>query len=397
MAAFDPRAAEYKRAGYNSHGYDKNGMHKDENLAARVAGKAGHDNFNDAAGGTYARNLREENAQLGPGHQQPTHGPMFDSKRDGPQGNIAASVYNSDNYDDSSPDPISDEQKFPMMSMRRITKLPYIESHGEGMLQGGYGGYNSKQAAKAAAVYVPPEAGYGVSRVLDRKQEDIENSGDPGQYYGDLREHMRQVGPEGVAPIHVQPRGGRNAYGGGTDEHANLGNGGHRVAIAMELGWTHMRTTSEKEGSGYDEENEYGKHEDYEDAESDNFIRDEQSSSAGPYKGNIQRAQPPGGTGGPREWARPGNSAYPENKGKQWGTGPIEEANARMRPGANHPFPGKMEIPGQQAMQISRPVPNPYGEQPVSGEQFGRVKHKGMTSAIAAGDRAGQLPPWGQS
>src|ERR1039458_6851147 len=187
------------------------------------------------------------------------------------------------------------------------------------MLQGGLGGHKDKKSAKAAAVYVPPDAGFGVGRSVLNKESDIENS---EEYYGNLREHMRAVGPEGVAPIHVQPRGNLDAYGGGTSrlEHANLGNGGHRVAIAMELGWTHMRTTSDKGASGYAEESEYGKGmEDNDDYDgSDGYYREDQSSasidsnpypgssSAGMYKGNIQRAQPPGGTGGPREWARPG-------------------------------------------------------------------------------------------
>jgi hypothetical protein len=308
---------------------------------------------------------------------------MFDAERDGPQasgpqGNIAASVYdrpvgqkflNSD-YLAAEAAGVAERksQQFPMMSMRRITKLPYIESGGEGMLNGPYGGWNSKAQKKAAAVYVPPEGGFGVSRSLNHKRDDIENQ---PEYYGALKEHMREVGPEGVAPIHVQPKGGRNAYGGGTDEHANLGNGGHRVAIAMELGWTHMRTTSAKQSSGYDEESEYGKDNDGYD-ESDNYYRESsyQAPSVSPRDFRGPRAQPPGGTGGPREWARDDpQRAANDKKARAWGTGPIEEANARMRPGADHPF-SPVEMPGQQAMQVSRPVPHPYGSQPISGEQF---------------------------
>src|ERR1017187_89938 len=264
MAGYtDARMKEYKRQGMGAETI------RGEEAQHRVVNAlAGHDNFNDAAGSSYARNLREENEQLGSGQQQPEPiGSQFDTSDKahmrhgtGVHGNIAADVYGGAGYDDA---PTSDEQKFPMMSMRRITKLPYIESSGEGMLQGPYGGWNSKAQKKAAKVYVPPEAGFGVSRSLGNKQNDIENS---PKYYNDLREHMREVGPEGVAPIHVQPKGGSNAYGGGTDEHANLGNGGHRVAIAMELGWTHMRTTSAKQSSGYDEESEYGKdNENYDD------------------------------------------------------------------------------------------------------------------------------------
>ena len=213
-----------------------------------------------------------------------------------------------------------------------------------------------------------PKAGFGVGRSVLNKESDIENS---EEYYGNLKEHMREVGPEGVAPIHVEPRGKSSAYGAGVGplEHARLGNGGHRVAIAMELGWTHMRTTSAKQSSGYDEESEYGKGEDdvndYD--ESDGYSREDQSSYQAPFRG--PRAQPPGGTGGPRDWARPLEGYGSAAQGRAWGTGPIEEANARMRPGADHPF-SPVEMPGQQAMQVSRPVPSPYGSQPISGEQF---------------------------
>jgi hypothetical protein len=261
-----------------------------------------------------------------------------------------------------------------MMSMRRITKLPYIEDGGQGMLQGFPRDNRSKAQAKAAAVYVPPEAGFGVGRSVLNKESDIENS---EEYYGNLREHMRAVGPEGVAPIHVQPRGKPGAYGGGFPlEHANLGNGGHRVAIAMELGWTHMRTTSDKGASGYAEESEYGKGmEDNDDYDgSDGYYREDQSSyqapSVSPRDFRGPRAQPPGGTGGPREWARDDPQLLAnDKKARAWGTGPIEAANARMRPGADRPF-SPVEMPGQQAMQVSRPVPSPYGSQPISGEQF---------------------------
>ena len=367
----DARMREYKRQGMG-----------DETIrgAEKAWNRGGHDNFNDAAGGSYARNLRMENEQLGSGQQQdiPLGRPvmsakMYDPNRDGPQGNIAASVYsgyNAEGYNIAGYDKngmhMNENQKFPMMSMRRITKLPYIEDNGHGMLQGWLGGYKSKREEKADKVYVPPEAGFGVSHSLGNKESDIENS---EEYYGKLKEHMRAVGPEGVAPIHVESRGGRSGYGGfnqGPLEHARLGNGGHRVALAMELGWTHMRTTSAKQSSGYAEESEYGKDNDGYD-ESDNYYRESsyQAPSVSPRDFRGPRAQPPGGTGGPRDWARPGNG----EKARAWGTGPIEEANARMRPGADRPF-SPVEMPGQQAMQVSRPVPSPYGSQPISGEQF---------------------------
>ena len=388
MAGYtDARMKEYKRQGMGAETI------RGEEAQHRVVNAlAGHDNFNDAAGSSYARNLRMENEQLGPGHQQ-TGGllpKMFDAERDGPQasgpqGNIAASVYdrpvgqkflNSD-YLAAEAAGVAERksQQFPMMSMRRITKLPYIEDGRQGMLQGGLGGHKDKKSAKAAAVYVPPDAGFGVGRSVLNKESDIENS---EEYYGNLREHMRAVGPEGVAPIHVQPRGNLDAYGGGTSrlEHANLGNGGHRVAIAMELGWTHMRTTSDKGASGYAEESEYGKGmEDNDDYDgSDGYYREDQSSyqapSVSPRDFRGPRAQPPGGTGGPREWARDDPQLLAnDKKARAWGTGPIEAANARMRPGADRPF-SPVEMPGQQAMQVSRPVPSPYGSQPISGEQF---------------------------
>src|ERR1017187_3355994 len=313
MAGYtDARMKEYKRQGMGAETI------RGEEAQHRVVNAlAGHDNFNDAAGSSYARNLREENEQLGSGQQQPEPiGSQFDTSDKahmrhgtGVHGNIAADVYGGAGYDDA---PTSDEQKFPMMSMRRITKLPYIEDGGQGMLQGFPRDNRSKAQAKAAAVYVPPDAGFGVGRSVLNKESDIENS---EEYYGNLREHMRAVGPEGVAPIHVQPRGKPGAYGGGFPlEHANLGNGGHRVAIAMELGWTHMRTTSDKGASGYAEEDEYGKgmedNDDYDDyGNNDDSEISNKWTTRGVHRLSAAsekvRAQPPGGTGGPRDWARP--------------------------------------------------------------------------------------------
>jgi hypothetical protein len=225
-----------------------------------------------------------------------------------------------------------------------------------------------------------------------RKQNDIEDS---EEYYGNLKEHMRQAGPEGVAPIHVQPKGGRNTYGGGTDEHANLGNGGHRVALAMELGWTHMRTTSSKQASGYAEEDEYGKGMGDEDSadyyvprlsladairaangeipSADQYQPGQSGAGRGEFGGAYarggrgHRAVPTGqGSGGARRWARdPANEPA-----KQWGTGPIQEQNARIQGYGGGQRSDRRPGEGQQAMQISRPVPNPYGSQPISGEQF---------------------------
>src|ERR1035441_2773501 len=102
-ATFRSRMKEYKRQGMGAETI------RGEEAQHRVVNAlAGHDNFNDAAGSSYARNLREENAQLGPGQQQyiPLGSPvmsakMYDPNRDGPQGNIAASVYNSENYNES--------------------------------------------------------------------------------------------------------------------------------------------------------------------------------------------------------------------------------------------------------------------------------------------------------
>jgi len=78
---------------------------------------------------------------------------------------------------------------------------------------------------------------------------------------------MRTGGPDSIPPIHVDTANNiAGAYGGAGSsdfgEHLALGNGGHRVAIAHELGWKSMRTTTDIEQSGYGEEEEYGKHDD---------------------------------------------------------------------------------------------------------------------------------------
>ena len=72
--------------------------------------------------------------------------------------------------------------------------------------------------------------GTKVSDILPRKQADI--AGDP-ERYGALRESMQSRGQ--TAPLAV------NA--------GYLLNGGHRAAIAQELGWKGMHVTSDHEAS----------------------------------------------------------------------------------------------------------------------------------------------------
>jgi hypothetical protein len=66
---------------------------------------------------------------------------------------------------------------------------------------------------------------YTVADVLPYKEEDI--AGDRGGEYSRLRESMMTRGQ--TAPV--------NIYAG------TLGDGHHRVALAVELGWTSMRYT----------------------------------------------------------------------------------------------------------------------------------------------------------
>ena len=82
-----------------------------------------------------------------------------------------------------------------------------------------------------------------------------ENDGDTRDYPA-LQSTMAKEGPKGTTtpPIHVG-----NVFGTASPADTPqrnpgvfaMGNGGHRVAIASELGWNAMRTTDSKVQSGY--------------------------------------------------------------------------------------------------------------------------------------------------
>lgn len=78
-------------------------------------------------------------------------------------------------------------------------------------------------------------------------------------YYDELREHMETVGPEGdYAPVHVDVGANMDVYAPAWPVPAQhrrrmcMGNGHHRVKLALELGWTKIRTTDDVFESGDD-------------------------------------------------------------------------------------------------------------------------------------------------
>lgn len=111
-------------------------------------------------------------------------------------------------------------------TMREIRRLPAVDTWGMGTVGG---------------------------QLLSMKRQEIaEGEGDTADY-GALREAMRKGGPAGseVPPVHIG-KGMGTAYGNGLSNRKTMfGNGGHRVAIAADLGWKAMRYTPDLEESGY--------------------------------------------------------------------------------------------------------------------------------------------------
>jgi hypothetical protein len=114
------------------------------------------------------------------------------------------------------------------MSVQRLAKkIPYVENHGHAVSDSGIHG-------DALGDYKVSEAkGTGLHQAMKR---------------GDMNT---------IPPVHVDTRNQINKmYGGGAGSNAKLalGNGGHRVASAHDLGWKRMRITSHPGESGADYE-----------------------------------------------------------------------------------------------------------------------------------------------
>ena len=90
-----------------------------------------------------------------------------------------------------------------------------------------------------------------VRDLIPDKQHEVEYGiGDTADYPA-LTDQMRADGPKGteVPPILVN-RGSSTSY----PAEGTLGNGGHRVAIAHDLGWKAMRYTRDPDESGWGDE-----------------------------------------------------------------------------------------------------------------------------------------------
>lgn len=103
------------------------------------------------------------------------------------------------------------------------------------------------------------QGGGPVSALIPRKQAQVELNMGSSKDYPALVRAMRKGGPAGkqVPPVHIArgpdiyaAYGGSTGWGLDTPGFA-LGNGGHRVAIADQLGWTAVPYTTHKMQSGY--------------------------------------------------------------------------------------------------------------------------------------------------
>ena len=135
-------------------------------------------------------------------------------------------------------------EQFPMMSVRRLLKLPSVDS--DPLLAAAYGNSDRGMGDLAKARY----RGTPDHDVESAKKGDIAYH---ARGYAPLVQAMRAGGPDAIPPLHVAKDasahyGGNNIFPGRTQ----LGNGGHRLAIAHQLGWTHMRVTPNIYESGDD-------------------------------------------------------------------------------------------------------------------------------------------------
>lgn len=90
----------------------------------------------------------------------------------------------------------------------------------------------------------PLDSAGSMSDLIDMKRDQVANNQGDTEDYGALKKTMAREGPKGttVPPILATP--------GPT---AALANGGHRLAIATDLGYKYMRHTSDPSTSGYND------------------------------------------------------------------------------------------------------------------------------------------------
>lgn len=95
-----------------------------------------------------------------------------------------------------------------------------------------------------------------VADLIPSKAEDVESGEGDTADYGALRHTMSKEGPRGTTTPPIWVRGDLDAdspQGNPNKDPSSwaLGNGGHRAALADELGWHAMRYTGDRAQSGY--------------------------------------------------------------------------------------------------------------------------------------------------
>lgn len=104
--------------------------------------------------------------------------------------------------------------------------------------------------------------------LIPMKQDEVAEGDGDTEDYPALINAMKTGGVKAIPPVHVDTTSAINSdYGSraySPKSNMSLGNGGHRVAIAHDLGWKAMPVTSYKDESGYGDP-EFGK-ESYDDS-----------------------------------------------------------------------------------------------------------------------------------
>jgi hypothetical protein len=199
--------------------------------------------------------------------------------------------------------------------------------------------------------------------LIPEKQEQVEEGQGDTEDYPALIEAMKTGGVKSIPPVHVDTTSAINrSYGSDAyspKSNMSLGNGGHRTAIAHDLGWKVMPVTPYKDESGYGDE-EFGKQ-----------SYGEGSSGWRDSSGSQQSASNAASSAGSSS-ASPSSSLHPGDRsyipGVTGGRDPARRWHAHGRDGAIPPGEGLYsQIHGPAPHAAAAPLSN------LSPMQFGRT------------------------
>ena len=219
--------------------------------------------------------------------------------------------------------------------------------------------------------------------------------------YPALEEAMRKGGPAGGKVPPILLTGGPDHGGGDSFDQPRIGNGGHRLALADDLGWKMIPVTRDRDSSGYGDKRELNERVNSYDSDNDSSydhpasspFPPSEESSAKPVHG---RSHIPGATGGSAN-----------NKGQRWHGGagqdtggqglytqlhgPALQTTSEKQFGRDEQFADRMDqrVKGQEIL------PGMENTMHVGRSKFDGAQHwKGGAATGAAPDQGAASANW---